>query len=272
MRNKSISFRFSIFLTVIFTLIMAVFAVIATSITITRTSDQLNAKLENYLRISTVGLEAPLWNFDHGIIEGYLDSLMLDQSIVYVGVKANDGTIINRIHPTVDGLSFERLSSLDDYTTTFSDVLKDGDKIGRIEMAVSRATLREQIQTNVTAIFVLTLFLLATIAVTSILISRRYISRPLSILQQSASAIGSGNLQAEIDIGGDDEIGSLARAFDSMRNSIRHLVGELKQSNEKLENANQTLEERVDQRTKEVMVTQQKLICLADTVELSCLL
>ena len=71
MYNRTISFRFSIALIAIFALIMGIFAIFATSIMITQTSDELNAKLENYLRISVVGLETPLWNFDHDTIEGY---------------------------------------------------------------------------------------------------------------------------------------------------------------------------------------------------------
>lgn len=265
MYNRTISFRFSIALIAIFALIMGIFAIFATSIMITQTSDELNAKLENYLRISVVGLETPLWNFDHDTIEGYLDSLMLDNSLVFVSVTGNDDVVISRKKSSLKELQFDDFTAMDDYNTIFSDVEKDDEKIGRIEMVLSRAELKQQIQTYITAILVLTLFLLLTITAASVVISRRYVSQPLANLQQSASAIGAGNLETEIDITGEDEVGALARAFDNMRNSIRQLVGELKQTNEKLETANQTLEERVEQRTKEVMVTQQKLIDAIDS-------
>ena len=68
------------------------------------------------------------------------------------------------------------------------------------------------------------------------------------------------SVQTEIDVGGRDEIGVLAQAFDGMRNSIRSLVAELKQTNKELEDANRTLEERVDERTNEVVAAQQKLV------------
>ena len=95
---------------------MAGFAVIATTITVNRISEELDAKLSNYLRISTVGLAAPLWNFDHKIVEGYLDSLMLDKTIVFVNVLSADGTVLNRAVPAVKDVTFEELQASGDYS------------------------------------------------------------------------------------------------------------------------------------------------------------
>ena len=79
-------------------------------------------------------------------------------------------------------------------------------------------------------------------------------------MSQSAIAIGKGDLEAEIDVSGQDEIGTLARRFDEMRGSISGLVADLNTSKAKLQDANLKLEERVKKRTKEVMTAQQKLI------------
>jgi class 3 adenylate cyclase/HAMP domain-containing protein len=241
-------------------MVMAGFAVIATTITINRISGELDAKLSNYLRISVVGLAAPLWNFDHNIVEGYLDSLMLDKTIVFVNVLSADGTVLNRAVPTVKDITFEELQASGDYSALHSPVMREGKKIGSIELVVSREVIQSEIKSNILAIVALTLFFLITITGVSVAISRRYVARPLARLQQSAAAIGGGNLKTEIDISGDDEVGVLAREFDGMRNSIGQLVNELEDANEQLENANHTLEDRVEERTREVVVTQQKLV------------
>jgi adenylate cyclase len=258
--KNSISKRYNLAFIVILTLIMSGFAATATAITINRISQDLGTKLENYLRISTIALETPLWNFDHKITKGYLDSLMLDESIVYANVLAADGTINNRIQSSVKGMTFSDFVTSSDYSTLEGQVMKEGNKIGQIELAISRATIRNEIRTNILAILALTLLVLTTVVATSVVISRRYITRPLSKLQKSAASIGSGNLEIEIDVSGQDEIGFLAREFDGMRNAIHRLVGELKKSNEKLERANRGLEDRVEERTKEVVATQQKLV------------
>lgn len=260
MRSKSISTRLNFTLVAIIAAIMTAFAIVATLFTINRISQELDTKLANYMRISSVSLEAPLWNFDHGVVEGYLDALMLDASVVYANVTSPDGTITNRTRPDLVGQTFAQLQSTAVYTARDGQVMKDGDEIGRIELVLSRAAVQREIVTNIIAIVALTLFVLATITAASILISRRFVARPLADLQNSAAAIGSGDLQTVINTNGQDEIGILAREFDGMRNSIRHLIDELKQTNVQLEAANLTLEERVVERTSEVVTTQQKLV------------
>ncbi|GAB5373673.1 MAG: hypothetical protein AcusKO_01350 [Acuticoccus sp.] len=67
------------------------------------------------------------------------------------------------------------------------------------------------------------------------------------------AAIGRGDLDTRIADRGRDEIAALARSFAGMRNSIRALVDELRRANE-------TLEDRVEARTREVTAAQQKLV------------
>lgn len=260
MPGKSISTRLNLALVAIIAVIMTAFAILATLFTIDRISRELDTKLANYLRISSVSLEAPLWNFDHSVVEGYLDALMLDETMIYANVSSPDGTVTTRARPVVEGLSFAQITASEDHKAREGAVLRDGEEIGRIELALSRAAVRQELLTNIAAIVALALLVLATITVASILISRRFVARPLANLQHSAAAIGSGDLQTDIDTTGQDEIGVLAREFDGMRNSIRRLIDELKTTNVELEAANQTLEERVEERTSEVVTTQQKLV------------
>ncbi len=253
MNSRSISTRFNFALIAIVTAIMVAFAAVATIYATERSSRALEARLDNYLNISAVSLEAPLWNFDNPIVEGYLDSLMLDTSIVLARVVSGDGTVIIRARPDHDGRSIEDLVELEAYAVRRGIVERDGNELGTVELAATRAELREEITTNTIAIVLVTLAVLATITTASLVISRRYIVKPLADLQSSAAAIGSGNLDTDIRMDGQDEIAQLARSFSSMRNSIRELVAELRQANE-------TLEARVDQRTQEVTATQQKLV------------
>lgn len=260
MRAKSISRRLILALAAIVAAIMIAFAVVATIATTNRISSELDEKLANYMRVSSVSLEAPLWNFDHEIVEGYLDALMVDESVVFAQVESSDGTVIGRTVSQVGERDFADLSNAEGYQTADTPVIRDGDEIGRIQLALSRAAVNQEIITNSWAIIALTLLVLTMITSASIVIIRRFVARPLTVLQSSAAAIGAGDLQTSIDTTGRDEIGILAREFGGMRNSIRHLIDELKQTNVQLEAANQQLEERVVARTSEVVATQQKLV------------
>ncbi len=61
------------------------------------------------------------------------------------------------------------------------------------------------------------------------------ITRPLSVLQENAKGLATGDLDIDIDTSGHDEIGDLARSFVVMRNSIKQLVGDLRMYSEQLE-------------------------------------
>ena len=86
--------------------------------------------------------------------------------------------------------------------------------------------------------------LIAVIIAAAIIFSRT-ITKPLDTLTASAGELARGNLEAEISTHGRDEIGDLSRNFDSMRKSIKQLVGEL-------EDNNRNLEDKVVERTRDL--------------------
>jgi serine phosphatase RsbU (regulator of sigma subunit) len=92
--------------------------------------------------------------------------------------------------------------------------------------------------------------LLILVWATSYSISRQ-ITRPLKELTVDAQELGNGNLDVEIPTGRKDEIGMLADSFKKMQTSISKLINDLRQMNH-------TLEEKVVERTAEVV--QQKNI------------
>jgi serine phosphatase RsbU (regulator of sigma subunit) len=99
-------------------------------------------------------------------------------------------------------------------------------------------TLRNNI---ITAFAILLLFVFAT----SYFVSRE-ITRPLKELTIDAQELGNGNLDIEIPTGRKDEIGTLADSFKKMQGSIGKLIGDLRQMNH-------TLEDKVEERTAEVV-------------------
>jgi len=55
----------------------------------------------------------------------------------------------------------------------------------------------------------------------------RAITRPISSLKTSAAELASGNLEQAIDVSREDELGSLAKSFADMRDSIRKKIHDL---------------------------------------------
>jgi len=92
------------------------------------------------------------------------------------------------------------------------------------------------------------LFLLGLLA----FVARR-ITRPLAVMVEATDKIAQGDLRHRVDLKGQDEIGQLARAFNRM-------TDELSLAHEDLTQWGQTLERRVEERTRELRGTQDQLV------------
>jgi signal transduction histidine kinase/HAMP domain-containing protein len=117
---------------------------------------------------------------------------------------------------------------------------------------MSREGVKKHALLLIYGIIALTIVIIAAIWLTSIVITRRYISRPLLRLQESASSIAQGDLGTFIDKSSSGEIGILAQHLDVMRGSIKRLFEELSESKDKVEEYSRTLEHKVEVRTQEL--------------------
>ncbi|WP_207682064.1 SpoIIE family protein phosphatase [Desulfonema magnum] len=73
----------------------------------------------------------------------------------------------------------------------------------------------------------LTFFVTLALIVPVFFLIRRSIVIPLHRLKESSDRLAQGNLNQEIDIRQNDELGSLARSFEYMRNSVREKIIQL---------------------------------------------
>jgi signal transduction histidine kinase/HAMP domain-containing protein len=95
-------------------------------------------------------------------------------------------------------------------------------------------------------------------------ITTRNIVRPIKMLTTGAEKIAQGDLTSSVTIQAKDEIGTLARTFDTMRQK-------LKSSAEEIEGWNRELEDRVQQRTKESFCLLEVAKAVASTLDVDAL-
>ena len=114
---------------------------------------------------------------------------------------------------------------------------------------------------NKLVINLLLIFIVAIIVLLSVIILiSRSITRPLRLLTDAAGEFAKGDFNIKLpDIKSQDEIGKLNRSFIYMQNALAITIndlkdasGKLKISNDKLEEYNRTLEQKVDERTAEL--------------------
>ncbi|PTL78228.1 sensor histidine kinase [Vitiosangium sp. GDMCC 1.1324] len=82
---------------------------------------------------------------------------------------------------------------------------------------------------------------------------RRQIARPLEAFTQATSRVAAGDFHVELDTSRNDELGQLARSF-------RHMANEVQRREESLRQANERLEQRVEERTRELKDIHMQLV------------
>jgi signal transduction histidine kinase/DNA-binding response OmpR family regulator/HAMP domain-containing protein len=248
-RPRSLSTRFTAALIGVVTILLVAFAAIVIAINVRKIDASLRDLLDDAARLTQVSSAVPLWNLDTETLASFAEALLQQDSLAFVEILSEGQSVVARSRPEFRGelFSFFRYSSA--FLVKTADIVHEGKRIGSVRLAVSRAGLRQAILWNAAGILALTLVSIAALSATSIVITRRYVARPLAALQHSAGLIAGGNLDAAIDTTHRDEIGALARDLDAMRDSLRVLIEERRRNEERLEEANRTLEERVTERT-----------------------
>jgi signal transduction histidine kinase/HAMP domain-containing protein len=240
------------------------FAAFAIFFNVSKMEGELEERLNNSLELAQISLPKPLWNVDKDIVRDFVKSLFLDKSIVYAKVLWGNLVITERKHEKFQEKDFSYFESSSTFIAKTSDIIYAGQKVGTIQLVMSREIIKKELVVNISVIVNLTLVIIAGISVTSVFITRRYISRPLLELQNSATAIAQGDLEAFIDTSSSDEIGSLAKDLDVMRDSIKQLFGELSDSKYKLEEYSRTLEQQVEARTQALARSVEELQALGE--------
>ena len=268
-RVGSIGRRFSYALIGVVTLVLIAFAAVGVLFNITIMERELETRLGNAMKLAQKSLPTPLWNLDSNVVNDFVEALFLDESIVYTKISWEEQVVTEKMRPgfllqQIESAMPSKLLSGSEFIVKSSDIYFGENKVGKILSVMSRKIVREQVLLQIYGIIALTLFIIAAIWVTCVIITRRYISRPLLKLQESASLIAQGDLDSFVDKSGRCEIGILAQHLDVMRGSIKRLFGELSKSKEKIEEHSRTLEQNVEVRTRELARSVEELKALGE--------
>jgi signal transduction histidine kinase len=110
-------------------------------------------------------------------------------------------------------------------------VTVDGTAVGEIVVRESLQPMRTYLRSTLTRVAVLTAVLIAAALAAARLLSHRLIGRRLDRLMEFAASTGAGNLGGQIEVGGNDEIASLAGSLGAMSRELAEAHAEAEQLN-----------------------------------------
>jgi two-component system NtrC family sensor kinase len=125
--------------------------------------------------------------------------------------------------------------------------------LGLLDVQLSLHSVDAELATMKVRVLVRVLVEIGLISLFIVLFTRHFVARPLLELVGSAQAISQMNLDRPVQVTDrSDEISHLARAFEVMRESLKAAHGEILRFT-------QTLEDKVDERSRQLQAAQQKL-------------
>lgn len=259
--NSSLSRRFSFATIMVVTSILLAACILAIAYSINKSEADMKNRLDSIIGTAQASMSFSLWNLQSDVVKAHTDILSKEKGVAFIQIRDEDGELIAQT-PAKGDFSFLDEKNAGDRKKFFlyneSDIIflqkeeKKKWKVGLIRVAIDKRVFQSELLTNIMIIIAMTIAIIIAISITSIIITKRHIFRPLSKLETSAELIAKGKLDTVIDAENDDEIGKLSRSFDRTRLSLKKLVGDLKSANKRLDESNKTLEQRVKDRTVEL--------------------
>ncbi len=168
-------------------------------------------------------------------VEGLLYAIVVDLSD---NIKAHTNTkqigTKFEIFPQAGNMTNEGDFSYYNYTSKKGEkvlnlstpVLFQKKTLGTIQVGVSLDFIEQKTEEAQNSIILFSVIILAIGLAVGYLLSRKF-SSPIISLDRSARILAKGDLGHQIDVTGKDELGSLARSFDNMRESIKKKIEDL---------------------------------------------
>jgi len=186
----------------------------------------------SYADLLQAGMTMPLWNVAPSLGEPLLDTVKIDPSVLRIVVQGIDGETFLQYEKDATEVKEESLEIV-------RDISFEGERLGSVSLMYSLKAARQRAAADSQLLLTIIVFqLIFSLGVLSYFLRKRVV-RPLTALEKAAGGIAGGDLKTAIPTLKDDEFGQLSRQLETMRGS--------------LEQSFATLEDRVKERTTELV-------------------
>ncbi len=167
-KARSVSRRFSYAFIGIGTLILIAFAAVGIVSNIILIEGELETRLDNVMNLARTSLPAPLKNLDKDTVNGFVEAIFIDASIVYARITRQDQVITEKKRPgfELQALETSRQPSLllgARFIVKSADIQFAEGGVGKIRIVVSAESAKRQVLLQIYGIVALIVLIIAAI-------------------------------------------------------------------------------------------------------------
>ncbi len=195
-------------------------------------------KAGSYIDLLQAGMRLPLWNISSGLGQPLIDVISVDKSVISILVTTTSNTVF---------LKYGDLSPIadDESISMTREITYEGDVLGEVTLVYSlKEAMKRAQDASRLLLTILTVQLVFSVALMGYFLRKR-VTGPLLQLESSAAGIAEGDLETQIPKLGTDEFGALSNQLERMRGALSRSIHDL--------------EERVRERTAELLDVNQEL-------------
>jgi len=169
---------------------------------------------------------AGLYDGNIELVSAAMDWAKKDPNAVYIRIVDNDGKQIIEYNPS--NLSLPGIASMaagetkvdGEYILALAKMDYQETEFGQIHIGYSLEAVNDKIGGTVVVSVLINLLLFA-IGIGLILFISNYLTRQIVNIRNAARQVGEGDLDVELQVAGEDEIGELSQSINSMVQSLR---------------------------------------------------
>ena len=227
--------------------------------------------------MSAVSAE-PILAYDYVTLNDYVRDVSQEKDVVFVMVTTADGNSLTSYLNTGNDFikqandmikndaligTVENLTKDPRVLNVTTNIIFNGKIIGKVLVGLDRRHAELAAQAALIKQFMNNIILLLVLVASIYVVFRYSALQPLRKLIRGAKRIAHGDLGEDVSVSSNDEMGKLARTFNLMMHNLRSSIKDKDDAFIQLKDLNQSLENRVAERTGALQVLNQELKYLA---------
>lgn len=221
--------------------------------------------------VSAISIEA-LLSHDYITLNKLMKSVSNLEDIVYSVIFAADDnkpvtSYLNRENHYIQQAMFKLqeddiegivdAANFDEYVTSIEfPVFLEDTLIASIRIGIDDARLTDLAKTELIRQLLTNAIIISLLSVFIYIVFKYNTLRPITSLIEGSERIAKGDLNQEVKVHSNDEIGKLTRSFNYMMKRLKDSIAETNNAMDQLRDLNKTLEERIKKRTARLELAQ----------------